>query len=384
VVQEGGGHNPGTSLLLSLMDFDAGMAILAMVFAAIGYGSYYVPVKKYNVYDGVVYQWFMCSGIMLAGVTIALARNDWTSTEPSSRGFYLTPEGLLSGLAWQASNVLATRSVNYFGLGNYYIWHELTNLGGTFFVGIFGPYVGIPANAPSSVWLAGLGFLVVFIAMVPVSFMKSESDRSIDGSAEMFESADCGLRVSVLTAEDPHGSFGGMAIGDETAVNESRLNASSWLKGLILALVCGAILSLQYEPMLPWKVKLQKANPQAHITGMDYVFSTCTGIYLWATLYLLLAGGWKRVTNQTMTKSVLRPPLLAGYIWGLSCLCQLYAATVLPYAVAYAVVVGGGLFVSLMWGIFRFGEAKSTHNRKCMAATFLGIFAGVALLGMAA
>jgi len=363
------------------MGLELAIAIAGIVFAAIGYGSYYVPVKKYDVYDGVVYQWFMCSGIMLGGLTIALARNDWTSLQLSSRGFYLTPEGLVSGLAWQSANVLATMSVQYFGLGNYYIWHELTNLGGTFVIGVFGPSIGIPANPPSNIWLAGLGFCIVFVAMVPVSLMKSEDETSVDASTDMLENAN---GASVSCAENPHGSFGGIAICHETAASESRVTASSWLKGFILALVCGVLLGLQYEPMLPWKDRLQKANPEVHVTGMDYVFSTCTGIYLWSTLYLLVAGGWRRITRRTMSKSVLRPPLLAGYIWGLSCLCQLYASTVVPYAVAYTLIVGGGLLVSLLWGTFRFGEAKSPHNRKCLAATFLGMLTGVTLLGLAA
>jgi len=84
-----------------------------------------------------------------------------------------------------------------------------------------------------------------------------------------------------------------------------------------------------------------------------------------------------------MAKSVLRPPLLAGFVWAGACYCQLYAAVVLPYAVAYCLVVGGGLAVSLLWGVFRFKEATTVRNRRCIACTFVGMLVGIVFLGLA-
>ena len=51
--------------------------------------------------------------------------------------------------------------------------HELTNLGGTFFIGVVGPQLGIPATPPRHVWLAALGFLLVFLGMIPVVLMRA-------------------------------------------------------------------------------------------------------------------------------------------------------------------------------------------------------------------
>merc|ERR1719221_540541 len=113
--------------------------------ACICYGSYFVPVKTYEIHDGIVYQWYQCCGIMLSGLALALASNDWTASTTSS-GFYVAPEGLLSGLLFQVANITATLSVKAFGLGNYYTVHQVTNLGVTFVVGVFGPQFGIPAT----------------------------------------------------------------------------------------------------------------------------------------------------------------------------------------------------------------------------------------------
>ena len=52
-------------------------AWVAVLVATLGFGSLYVPVKNYEIYDGLVYQWFQCCGILLAGLINACCRNDW-------------------------------------------------------------------------------------------------------------------------------------------------------------------------------------------------------------------------------------------------------------------------------------------------------------------
>lgn len=134
--------------------------------------------------------------------------------------------------------------------------------------------------------------------------------------------------------------------------------------------------------MLPWKQSLEARGFKP--SGVDYAFSNCLGIFLCSTAYLLIAGGWKRLTRQPLQKPVLRPALLAGVMWTLASYFQLYAMTQLPYAVAYCLIVGGGLAVSLLWGTLLFGEAEGLHNKKCLALAFLGVFVGLVLLGIAA
>ncbi|CAE7695976.1 TMEM144, partial [Symbiodinium sp. CCMP2456] len=69
---------------------------VAVLASALLYGSYFVPAKKYDIRDGLVFQWYQCSGIMLAGLVCAAVRNVWSDDFRSS-GFYVAPEGLISG-----------------------------------------------------------------------------------------------------------------------------------------------------------------------------------------------------------------------------------------------------------------------------------------------
>ncbi|CAE7224702.1 tmem144A [Symbiodinium natans] len=360
----------------------------------------------------------------------------------TSSAFYVAPHGLLSGLLWTVANVWATRAVQYFGIGNYYIWHELTNLFGTFVIGVFGPKIGIPARPPKIEWLAGLGFICVFLGMIPVVFLREEKAEDAEDATPANPTTATNSLETLFRPEIQEGSTaspspawnlpevlqvtqgsvaaanaltwdgtmgrpdveqlrrlrfpagplkldtlcsGGLPIIAASILEEAAeapAPSRAWLKGWLLSLVTGLVLSLQYEPMLPWQHDLEARGFKP--SGVDYTFSNCLGIFLCSTTYLLIASGWKRLTRQPLQKPVLRPPLLAGVMWTMACSCQLYAMTQLPYAVAYCLVVGGGLAVSLLWGTLVFGEAAGLHNKKCLALAFLGVFLGLVLLGLAA
>eukprot|EP00933_Yihiella_yeosuensis_P080618 TRINITY_DN94079_c0_g1_i1.p1 TRINITY_DN94079_c0_g1~~TRINITY_DN94079_c0_g1_i1.p1 ORF type:complete len:408 (+),score=64.35 TRINITY_DN94079_c0_g1_i1:40-1224(+) len=161
-----------------------------------------------------------------------------------------------------------------------------------------------------------------------------------------------------------------------------RLSGGQWLFGMIMALVAGAMYAAMYVPQLVWKARLEAAG--IHPTGFDYFFSLSVGLYLSSTLWLLCLGAWKRYRRKRIEKSVLRPALISGILYGCAALSFLYAMMVLPYAIGYAIGCGGGLAVSLIWGVFVFGEAASVHNRRCVLCSFIGILIGIILLGMAA
>lgn len=147
-------------------------------------------------------------------------------------------------------------------------------------------------------------------------------------------------------------------------------------------MLTGSIMAVEYSPMLPWKRRMEAAGFQK--SGLDFVFSMCVGIFVCATLYMLIFGGWKRLSQRPLHKSVLRPPLLAGVLWSVANSCQCYSTIVLPYAVAYCLCCAGGLGVTLLWGIFRFHEVVSAYNKRCVGLTFLCVVTGIVLLGLAA
>lgn len=498
------------------------VAILAMVTAPVLYGTYFVPVKKYDVADGFVYQWYQCCGIILSGIVFASANNDWTDAYHSS-GFYVAPEGLLSGLVFQLANVTATHAVKIFGLGNYYTVHQVSNLGLTFVVGVFGSRFGLPATPPRNLVLASLGFLLVLLGMLPVMFMEKEKKAALHASRALAEQpaaappareaaaaapANCETpprtnltqlfqqhaddaavrredltqlfqqsvggaatrregplrpvpelqpasispsatgsrrpsfssvppivtvrdfrmfnarswdgtvnRASLLEMMDeptsPVHAMGSMglvthsvrkdteeefleaAASDATTAEdwqqlqqrmvaeESQVSSlSMWLLGFMLSLLAGALYSAMYMPLLCFKERMRRAGRIVDET--DSFFSMCLGLFLASSAWLLCGGVWQKYRGRSLAKSVLRPALLSGILYACACLSFLYTMQFVPYAVGYAVGLGGGLMVSMLWATLVFGEASTPFNRRCIKVSFAGITMGIILLGLSA
>ena len=364
---------------------------IAVVVATFSYGSLFVPVKNYDIHDGLVYQWFQCCGILLAGLLQALWRNDWEAPGMNAPGFYVCREGVVSGVFFQLANVLATQAVRTFGMSHYFTTQKVTNLGGALVVGVFGGRFGLPVQAPSDPMLALMGCLSVLLAMVPLGFTKVEEDEFNAKSHVQFEvTSPADKRPHLIPPQ--HCEMGGYLMLDEASSEpaspqpspifprrprESR-GRGGWCAGLAWSLFAGFAFSFIYIPMLPWKHRMALQN--VDFSSFDYFLSISVGLFIASTVYMLLGGAMKKYQGKKMMKSVLRPALLTGVLWSVASMAQLYSLAVMPYAVAYCLVCGGEVAVSLLWGIFVFKEATTSHNLICTMLAFLGVLIGVGLV----
>jgi len=157
---------------------------LAILGAASAYGTSYVPARSHEVHDGLVFNWYESIGFLVAGIAFALCYNKWDALAGSSPAFYVHREGLVAGMLYQVGSVMATQAVHKVGIGNYYIIHEITNVGASLFIGFLGPSLNIPVTLPSNKLLAFVGFFIVALGMVPTMFMREETDENrIEDSA---------------------------------------------------------------------------------------------------------------------------------------------------------------------------------------------------------
>ncbi len=365
---------------------------IAILVATFAYGSLFVPVKNYEIHDGLVYQWFQCCGILLSGLLQACFRNDWEAPGLNAPGFYVCREGILSGIFFQLANVLATQAVKTFGMSHYFTTQKVTNLGGAFVVGVYGGRFGLPVQSPSNPPLALLGCLAVLLAMVPLGFTKVEDEMTSPSSYIQFQETTHkpqDKRPHLIPPQ--HSDMGGYLMLDEAQSEPtspapspvvSRGNYSNrrggWCKGLTWSLLAGLAFAFIYIPILPWKhrMTLQKVE----FSSFDYFLSISIGLFMASTAYMLLGGAMRKYQGKKMMKSVLRPALLTGFLWSMASMAQLYSLSVMPYAVAYCLVCGGEVAVSLLWGIFVFKEASTSHNLMCTLLAFLGVLIGVALV----
>merc|ERR1719454_1275305 len=150
----------------------------AVIGASFFFGSSFVPARSFEVHDGIVFNWNLCMGMLLSGMTFSMIINDWSAPAGTSPGFYVHPEGLLSGLLYQLATAVATQAVKKVGLGVYFTVHEFTNVLATLVIGFLGPSLGLPVTVPSDIFLALGGAFCIGLGMVPTMFMVDVSDES--------------------------------------------------------------------------------------------------------------------------------------------------------------------------------------------------------------
>jgi len=452
----------------------AAIGLAAALLSSVFYGTYNVPVKKYEIHDGLAFQWYQCNGILLAALVCSMLRNKWQAPGEVSSGFYVCPSGIVSGLVFQVGNICAMKSVKLCGLSSYCIVHELSQLGVAYFFGVYGPRLGIPTTPPSNVALAGMGILFVLLGTVPIMRLRKELPpngspaRSPAASEDRLFGADGSSRLLAVGAQDDvYLGFGGVAnagaaredveararadvesrttdssqspalqgvarkqnrfsggnftwegllcghrrgvlcdppiaLGDSMLVVEETVSVSDLSgigdsspllpmmargvvgrrTGLALALLAGALQGCTFLPLLPWKAEMKAQG--IIVTGFDSFFSMGIGLYLSSTLWLLTGGAVKKYRGEKLDKVVLRPALFSGVLYGCAALNFLFALMLLPYAACVAFAVGGAIAVSQMWGVFRFGEAEGSHNRRLVVTSLIGVLLGVVLTGIAA
>lgn len=87
-----------------IMDLLVGL--LAVSVSIIGWGSYFVPMKRIKSYDPFYFQLLVCLTIFSSSVLVSLAFSS----------FVISYFGILSGFLWATGNILATQAVRYSGL----------------------------------------------------------------------------------------------------------------------------------------------------------------------------------------------------------------------------------------------------------------------------
>ncbi|KAL5966919.1 hypothetical protein TSMEX_005348 [Taenia solium] len=76
---------------------------VAIVVCAICFGTNLIPVKKFNMGDGLGFQWLMCTGILIVGVVVQLI----VGTLYRVPQFH--PLAMAGGALWATGNFLSSQ-----------------------------------------------------------------------------------------------------------------------------------------------------------------------------------------------------------------------------------------------------------------------------------
>ncbi|CAI5718073.1 unnamed protein product [Hyaloperonospora brassicae] len=166
------------------------LGYIAATVAVFFFGTCYVPAKTYATYDGIIFQWFMCSGILMVGLVWGLLSNNWS--QYSHSGMFTFPEGLLGGALFAIANLLIPTVVNTLGLGVGFMLWNAANITLGYCVsrlGLFGVAPTIPSMPYTS--LLGIAFMLASIAVYGTIKPTLKAAKTANRRGAMYDRADC-------------------------------------------------------------------------------------------------------------------------------------------------------------------------------------------------
>lgn len=415
------------------------LGYVAAIVAVFFFGTCYVPAKTYATYDGIIFQWFMCSGILMVGLGWGLLSNNWS--QYSQSGMFTFPEGLLGGALFAIANLLIPTVVNTLGLGVGFMLWNATNITLGYCVSRLGLF-GMSPTIPSMPWtsLLGIGFMLASIAVYGTikptlkaaktskrekrtkakrNDEKEEVDLKVhwetvgsNTSSSVGESSPLlpqfaddaelanvplvrheSLPESLMHPELPN--FGPYMmpneLGERVELKDAGAENTRKLFGMAIALLVGAFLSCCLVPFVNWKDRCRPSDPGLSspivetCNPLNFVFSQCLGVYLTSTIVFLLYSLFHRfVLKRSMPRSVMRPAYVCGVLWGFGLCGQLYAIGELGFDQIFPICSIGPAMVSMLWSAGYFKEIQGKKNLQTLAlgTTLVLIGTGLRVISM--
>ncbi|KAG9414335.1 hypothetical protein AC1031_013538 [Aphanomyces cochlioides] len=374
---------------------------IGVTMAVVFFGTTYVPAKQYPTYDGMVFQWYMCSGILAVGLLWGLFSNQWDHF--AEQGMYMFPQGLFGGALFALANVLIPTVVNTLGLGvGFMLWNG-ANITMGYLVSRFGLF-GVKPTIPSNPWLSALGILFMLASIVvygkvqpklaqptktipemtpvtasestPLKFDSPGSSTDSVLEIDLRAMSQENLAESLIHPELPN--YGPFSLPAEVPEHVAISNSSDEQKrkyiGTGLAIIVGCLLGNCLTPYVLWQ-----QSCEGGCDPLAFFFSQCLGIYVTSTVCFLLYAAFFRYHKRSMPRSAMRPAYVSGLLWAAGLAGQLLSAGNLGFDLIYPLTSIGPAMVSMLWSAVYFKEIEGRRNMIIMAIGTAMIFTGTAL-----
>lgn len=380
------------------------MGYLAVMVAAVFFGSNFVPVKRYETHDGMYYQWVMCSGVWMVGLFIQMVLfasppttdgswgpdGIWNATDPNmppgtANPMWLTgrpdaysvkfmPMACLGGVLWATGNTMSVDIINRIGLSlGILIWGSANMLMG-WATGIFGLFTGHADHFAPHTDHATLNYVGVGCAVLALSLYTQV--KSGEPSREKLLNTPSSTQPlsaqSALANEAPDVDL----LAPPAPEPNHKDSASSKAIGIVMAIVAGLLFGNTFTPP-----EVLRKNHHGPAQSLDYVFSHYTGIFATSTVWFILYCAYMRGSPRINPRLTL-PGLLSGVMWGIAQACWFIANDALSVTVAFPIITSGPGIVSAMWGVFVFGEIRGARNYAVLGAAIFFALIGCVLIGM--
>jgi len=284
------------------------------------------------------FQWILCVGIWLVGLTINLARSQPT----------FQPIAMCGGIIWAIGNLLCVPVIQRIGLGlGLLIWGTTGLLSG-WLSGVVG-LMGIKKETDQiTSWPLNItGIILAMISMGFASLVKPSVPNIEHEKPITINDSDVGSN-----------EYDGQTPLLPTQTQEAPI--AQRVIGVGMAMLAGVFFGINFDPPQYVMDNVSGSSDDS----LDYVFSHFCGILLSSTFWFTCYCAYKEYKNEKplLYPKVILPALLSGIMWGIAQTGFFIANQYLAFVVSFPIVSLGPGAVGLMWGIFLFREITGTRN----------------------
>lgn len=351
------------------------------------FGSNYLPIKRYHVGDGLFFQFCLCGGIYLVGLSINHLHPYSDSPPP------FQPLSALGGVAWCTGQLLVVPIVRLIGIAK-----GLITWGGTAILvgwtcGAFG-LLGVRSEADGiHSWVLNILGLTLALSSLLVSLLLQPTVSSAHATLEEgLLSAESGGQNSIVGHTMPNGRSCSSVKTAAASPPPSGIDAwaNSMSEGQQGALgVCLSVCSgLFYGTNFNGSQYVMDragspAYPDASPHGLDYAPSQFTGIFLASTSYFGAYVACRHSSRRAwLRRELILPALASGVMWGVADALWFVANEKLGFVIAFPIILAGPGAVASLWGIFYLGELRGHRNYLLSAAVAVLVSAGAVLISL--
>mmetsp|Transcript_101836 Transcript_101836/g.263767 ORF Transcript_101836/g.263767 Transcript_101836/m.263767 type:complete len:431 (-) Transcript_101836:208-1500(-) len=423
------------------MTFSSGLG--CALGAAIAYGVQYVPVKKYDIYDGMTFQWFMCSGVLMAGFIIAICFQEVEKPLPL--------QVVLGGMMWTFANYCVSRLVGLLGIGLGFSLYQFVNLMVGYATGRLGLF-GL-SKLEGNLQMCDLGCGLILLSFVIMNFVQDSpvvEEMQYDAEAQSLPAAVSAVSIKVrarsLTeglGSRPVGHIAALGIFGPSgsigsALNEAGSSAHSFQTredggmslpppttfeqtcndGPVRATSSPALATPLAPPPSPGTASLAEAEEvtrarspiatkllgvalallsggvmamqsvpaslylAAHpeASQTSVVLPQCLGVWICSTAMYMLYASLAWLMGWSVPHSVIRPAFISGCIWALGFFFMIGAIAQLGYSVGYSMDAVLPIVISSLLSIIVFREIRGRRQLGLYMASLTFQIAGTCFI----
>lgn len=374
----------------------ASTGFICVFIAMIGFGSNFIPVKRFETGDGMFFQWVLCCAIWCCGLIVYCVQGCPT----------FQPVAMLGGFIWATGNIMSVPIIKTIGLSlGLLIWGQANMLMGwaTGYFGWFGVISQRDQVASPKLNFIGVGLAVVALSLY-VFIKPNDEKKGKDESVSQNNTNDPHKRLLAHAAVGDYASMSNNTprmLGNNTyqpvnqeagltkvdarmgnvdssaspqgAAFDALPKTTKRLLGVLMSVISGLFYGSNFTPPQvvhdhgPSCYGLNRTEGKLNLPGcadqdmLDYVFPHFTGIFLTSTFYFILYCAWMKNKPRIYPEAIL-PAFASGILWATAQSCWFVANSALGFALAFPLITSGPGFIASMWGVCLFKEVKGSRN----------------------